>query len=61
MMAEEQTPFFMRMPAEWLEEIDRQRGKMSRAAFIRDCIRDRIGRRKFPAARGQGRPRLGDD
>ncbi len=61
MMTDQQAPFFMRMPAEWLKEIDKQRGKMSRAGFIRDCIRDRIGRRKFPAARGPGRPRRDDD
>ncbi len=58
MMAEEQTPFYMRMPAAWLDEIDKRRGKASRAEYVRECIRDRIGRRKFPAARGQGRPRL---
>lgn len=50
------TPIILRLPPEWIEEIESQRGDATRAAWIRDCIRTRLGRRDHPEPPGRGRP-----
>ena len=46
----------IRLPAEWLEEIDTLRGDKNRNEFIRELIRTKIGPKKFPPPQGRGRP-----
>ena len=48
------------IPKSWIDEIDRLRGDRPRVGFIRDCIRSKIGRKKFPPVRGRGRPAAND-
>ena len=46
----------IRLPAEWLEEIDTLRGDKNRNEFIRELIRTKIGPKQSPPPQGRGRP-----
>jgi len=50
------TPIILRLPPEWIEEIDKRRGPTPRAEFLRDIIRPKLGRQKLPTPRRRGRP-----
>jgi len=51
----------LRIPAEWLDEIDELRGDVNRNEFLRECVRARLGKRRFKRAPGRGRPRVADE
>ena len=44
-------------PAEWIPMIDEVRGEIPFSEFVREAVREKVGKRKLKATRKRGRPR----
>ena len=56
-MATDMIPKQIHWPKEWIKVIDKVRGDTPFAEFVRECVRQKIGKRKLSATAKRGRPK----
>ena len=57
-MTTDMTPRLIHFPPEWLVMIDKARGDTPFSEFVRECVREKIGKRKLSLVPKRGRPRI---